>query len=97
MGVGGHCPVAADDRLCAVAIWGSAWQNVSPKSCLRLAARSAKGAGMTRILLWYWGRRGGGAQFSLSLARALAPGGLVLSLSRQNALLGAFRALPVAA
>ena len=52
---------------------------------------------MTRILLWYWGRHGGGAQFSLSLARALAPGGLALSLSRQNALLGAFRALPVAA
>lgn len=51
--------------------------------------------GVTRILLWYWGRRGGGAQFSLSLARALAPGGVALSLARQNSLIGAFRALPV--
>ena len=50
---------------------------------------------MTRILLWYWGRRGGGAQFSLSLARALVPGGLALSVSRQNTLIGAFRDLPV--
>lgn len=50
---------------------------------------------MTRILLWYWGRRGGGAQYSLSLARALAQGGLALSLSRQNNLISAFRSLPV--
>ncbi len=50
---------------------------------------------MTRILLWYWGRRGGGAQFSLSLARALAPGGLALSVSQQNSLISAFRDLPV--
>jgi glycosyltransferase involved in cell wall biosynthesis len=50
---------------------------------------------MTRILLWYWGRRGGGAQYALSLAKALAPGGLALSLSRQNSLLSAFRELPV--
>lgn len=50
---------------------------------------------MTRILLWYWGRRGGGAQYSLSLARALAQGGLALSLSRQNELVSAFRGLPV--
>lgn len=50
---------------------------------------------MTRILMWYWGRRGGGAQFSLSLARALVPGGLALSVSRQNTLIDAFRALPV--
>ncbi len=50
---------------------------------------------MTRILLWYWGRRGGGAQFSLSLARALAAGGVTLSVSRQNTLLDAFRTLPV--
>jgi glycosyltransferase involved in cell wall biosynthesis len=46
-----------------------------------------------RILLWYWGRRGGGAQYALSLARALAPRGAVLSLSRQNELIGAFRTL----
>jgi glycosyltransferase involved in cell wall biosynthesis len=50
---------------------------------------------MTRMLLWYWGRRGGGAHFALSLARALAPLGAALSISRQNALLGAFRALPM--
>lgn len=49
---------------------------------------------MTRILLWYWGRRGGGAQFSLSLAQALASEGCALSLSRQNTLIDAFRALP---
>jgi glycosyltransferase involved in cell wall biosynthesis len=49
-----------------------------------------------RILLWYWGRRGGGAQFSLGLARALAcrPGiGLSLSVSAQGELLDGFRAL----
>jgi glycosyltransferase involved in cell wall biosynthesis len=50
---------------------------------------------VTRLLLWYWGRRGGGAQFALNMARALPPGGLALSVSRQNALIGAFRALPV--
>jgi glycosyltransferase involved in cell wall biosynthesis len=50
---------------------------------------------MSRVLLWYWGRRGGGAQFALSLARALAPGGVALSLSKRNALIGAFRSLPV--
>lgn len=50
---------------------------------------------MTRVLLWYWGRRGGGAQFALTLARALAPGGLALSVSRQNALISTFRTLPV--
>jgi glycosyltransferase involved in cell wall biosynthesis len=49
-----------------------------------------------RILLWYWGRRGGGAQFSLGLARALAsrPGlGLSLSVSAQGALVDGFRAI----
>jgi glycosyltransferase involved in cell wall biosynthesis len=47
------------------------------------------------MLLWYWGRRGGGAQFALNMARALASGGLALSVSRQNELIGAVRALPV--
>jgi glycosyltransferase involved in cell wall biosynthesis len=49
-----------------------------------------------RILLWYWGRRGGGAQFSLGLARELAqrPGiGLSLSVSAQGELLDGFRTL----
>lgn len=47
-----------------------------------------------RLLLWYWGRRGGGAQYTLSLAEALAPNGLALSLSSQNALISAFREVP---
>ncbi|HEY8613263.1 MAG TPA: glycosyltransferase [Roseomonas sp.] len=49
-----------------------------------------------RILLWYWGRRGGGAQFALCLARGLAgrPGvALGLSLAERNALLPEARAI----
>ena len=51
-----------------------------------------------RVLLWYWGRRGGGAQFALGLARALSlqPGLAVrLSLSAQLEGLEAFHALGV--
>ena len=62
----------------------------------------ARRAGVTRrimrILLWYWGRRGGGAQFALCLARGLAgrPGvALGLSLADRNALLPEARALGV--
>lgn len=49
-----------------------------------------------RILLWYWGRRGGGAQFTLGLARALAARKdvlLTLSLSKSNELLEETRAV----
>lgn len=49
-----------------------------------------------RLLLWYWGRRGGGAQFTLGLARALAARGdvaLSLALSSGNELLAEFEAL----
>lgn len=46
-----------------------------------------------RPLLWYWGRRGGGAQFALCLAQAMAPEGLALSVSRQGSLIEAFRAV----
>jgi glycosyltransferase involved in cell wall biosynthesis len=42
---------------------------------------------MTRVLLWHWGRRGGGPRYTFELARALAARGDVevhLSLSRQS-------------
>jgi glycosyltransferase involved in cell wall biosynthesis len=51
-----------------------------------------------RLLLWYWGRRGGGAQYALGLARVLARRGdisLSLSVSAQGELHDAFTALPV--
>jgi len=51
-----------------------------------------------RILLWYWGRRGGGAQFALCLARGMAgcPGvELALSLADRNALLPETRSIGV--
>lgn len=53
-----------------------------------------------RLLLWYWGRRGGGGQQTLALARALARRhdvAVALSLSAQSDLLGEIRAtgLPV--
>jgi glycosyltransferase involved in cell wall biosynthesis len=49
-----------------------------------------------RVLLWYWGRRGGGAQFALCLARGLMARpdvSLALSVSREGDLLPQFRAL----
>ena len=52
-----------------------------------------------RILLWYWGRRGGGAADALALARGLAARPdvtLGLSLADRNELLPAFRDLPAA-
>jgi glycosyltransferase involved in cell wall biosynthesis len=50
----------------------------------------------TRLLLWYWGRRGAGGQLTLSLAEALArrpDAALALSLSRQADLLAETAAL----
>lgn len=52
-----------------------------------------KTAARPRILLWYWGRRGGGSQFTLGLARALSqhPGvSLSLSLSSYGELTSSF-------
>lgn len=51
-----------------------------------------------RILLWYWGRRGGGAQFTLCLARGLVESPkteLALSLAERNALMPEARSLGV--
>jgi glycosyltransferase involved in cell wall biosynthesis len=49
-----------------------------------------------RVLLWYWGRRGGGAQFALCLARGLLARpdvSLALSISREGDLTRDFQAL----
>lgn len=51
-----------------------------------------------RVFIWYWGRRGGGAQFTLRMARALAQREDIevkLSLSAQVELLAAFSELKV--
>jgi len=42
------------------------------------------------MLLWYWGRRGGGAHYALSLLRALSPD-VAISVSRQNELIDGIR------
>lgn len=50
-----------------------------------------------RLCLWYWGRHGGGAHYTLRLAEALAARddvALSLSLSAGNELVEAFRRLP---
>jgi len=53
-----------------------------------------------RLLIWYWGRRGGGGQQALALARALAHRqdvAVALSLSAQSDLIDDLRAtgLPI--
>lgn len=51
---------------------------------------------MARVLIYYWGRRGGGAKYTLEMARALAAESdlsLHLSLSRQNELYRDFAGL----
>lgn len=51
-----------------------------------------------RVMIWYWGRRGGGAQFALGLAKALAIHkdiDLTLSVSAQGELLPFFEELKV--
>lgn len=52
-----------------------------------------------RVLLWHWGRRGGGPRYTLELARVLAARQdlrLFLSLSRQSEMYADFAGLPVA-
>ncbi len=51
-----------------------------------------------KLLLWYWGRRGGGSRYTLELARALKSRDdieLYISLSSNNELLDKFRDLDV--
>lgn len=50
----------------------------------------------TKVLLWHWGRRGGGPRYTFELARALAATGeweIHLSLSRQAEIFREFEAL----
>ncbi len=50
----------------------------------------------TKVLLWYWGRRGGGPRYTYELARALLEDGdleLHLSLSRQSEIFDEFATL----
>ena len=56
----------------------------------------ARGREALRVLIWYWGRRGGGAHYSLALARALAQHPALeihLSTSRQSEVRSAFQDL----
>ena len=51
-----------------------------------------------RVLIWHWGRRGGGPRYTLELARVLAGHQeleIYLSLSRQCEILDSFRAIDV--
>lgn len=53
-----------------------------------------------RLMLWHWGRRGGGPRYTLELARALAARNRIdveLSFSRQCELAAELRALPLPA
>ena len=50
----------------------------------------------TKVLLWYWGRRGGGPNYTLQIAKALAKHPAIelhLSLSRQSEFFAQFAAL----
>lgn len=52
-----------------------------------------------KVLIWHWGRRGGGPRYTLELARVLAARpdmDVFLSLSRQSELYTAFADIPVA-
>jgi len=52
-----------------------------------------------KVLIWHWGRRGGGPRYTLELARVLAPRDdmeVHLSLSRQSEMYPDFEELPVA-
>ncbi|KPK67749.1 MAG: hypothetical protein AMJ84_12420, partial [Acidithiobacillales bacterium SM23_46] len=52
-----------------------------------------------RVLLWHWGRRGGGPRYTLELARELAERDdleVFLSLSRQSEMYAEFGSIPVA-
>lgn len=52
-----------------------------------------------RVLVWHWGRRGGGPRYTLELTRALAHQGDIeihLSLSRQSEIYDDFSDIPVA-
>jgi len=70
-------------------------QAAPPESPATVATSQATGERM-RVLLWCWGRRGGGPRYTLQVARALSriPSlDLSLSLSRQSELLVETRAL----
>lgn len=52
-----------------------------------------------KVLIWHWGRRGGGPRYTLELARVLAARDdmeIHLSLSRQSEMYESFKGIPVA-